>query len=74
MLGHQIIFDYCRSANNGTPCRKIFDCWFDQFDIVDFVRQNYGEETISKLNTPPKPKIHSLLELIEQAKKVQNKK
>ena len=69
MLGHEVGFDYCRQPGKETPCRKIFDCWDEKFDIVEFIKQNYGEEMVEKIQAPPKPKILSLLELIEQAKK-----
>ena len=73
MLGHEVGFDYCRNPGSDKPCRKIFDCWYDKFDVVTFIKQNYGEEMIAKLNAPPKPKILSLLELIEQAQKAKDK-
>jgi hypothetical protein len=73
MLGHQIGFDYCRTLGNNFPCKKIFDCWFEQMSIVDFIKEHYGEKAVDKLLIPSKPKMLSLLELIEQAKNTQNK-
>ncbi len=68
MLGHEVGFYYCRQPGKDSPCRKIFDCWYQKFDTVDFIKQNYGEEMVNKIQTPPKPKMLSLLDLIEQAK------
>jgi hypothetical protein len=67
-LGHEVGFDYCRNPASETPCSKVFDCWYQKFDIVGFVKDNYGDEMLTKIQSPPKPKTLSLLELIEQAK------
>ncbi len=74
MLGHEIGFDYCRSGASGRPCRKIFDCWFEKFDIQQFMTTHYTPEEIASILTPPKPKMLSLVELIQQARdNAQNK-
>ncbi len=73
MLGHQVHFKYCRSVNTHSPCRKILDCWFEQIPIQQYMSENFGAEVIHKLMSPPKPKILSLLELVEQAKAVKQK-
>ncbi len=68
LLGHQICFEYCRSANHEAPCRKILDCWFERFPIVDFMNEHFSQEEIARIKEPPKNKVLSLLELIQQAK------
>jgi hypothetical protein len=69
-LGHQISFSYCRSENLGLPCFKTLDCWYDHFLVEKFLRQELTpEQWEERFISPPKPKILSLLELIEQAKK-----
>lgn len=69
-LGHQIYFSYCRTENNGLPCFKVVDCWSRQFKVEEYLR---GELTREEWDTvfekKPKPKMLSLVELIEQAKK-----
>ena len=69
-LGHQINFMYCRSENRGLPCFKTLDCWYSHFQVEEFLRGELtaGEWEIA-FNTPPKPKLLSLIELIEQTKK-----
>lgn len=67
-LGHQIKFSYCRTSNLGIACRKILDCWFNIFPVEKFVEESYSEEERAKIFAPPKSKMLSLLELIEQAK------
>jgi hypothetical protein len=68
-LGHMINFAYCRIENRGLPCFKILDCWFEHFGVEDHLRQELNsEEWETIFNRPPKNKMGSLLELIEQAK------
>ena len=67
MLGHEVPFAYCRQGASGRPCRKIFDCWFETFEIEQFMRDHFTEEQISALLAPPKPKMLSLVELIRRA-------
>jgi len=69
-LGHEISFSYCRSENYGLPCFKTLDCWYDYFLVEEFMRMELTPEEWGKVfGRPPKPKIISLVELIEQAKK-----
>ena len=69
-LGHQILFSYCLAGGeNGGPCWKIADCWWEIFDIVGYLKETFPEQTVTALmDARPKPKITSILELIEQAK------
>ena len=68
MLGHQIPFQYCRCVNSPSPCKKIMDCWFERIPIQQYVNEYFSAEEIDKLMSTPKPKIASLLEIVEQAK------
>lgn len=69
-LGHQINFPYCRDENSGLPCFKTLDCWYNHFNVHAYLKDRLTEEDFEKvfLNTG-KPKVLSLLDLIEQAKK-----
>jgi hypothetical protein len=69
MLGHEVTFSYCRHPGQDIPCRKIFDCWWETFDIRTFVTDNYTEEIRNTMIQPPKPKMLSLLEIIEEAQR-----
>ena len=64
-------FRYCRtSGDDVSVCWKIFDCWWEGFDIVEYLKKHLSEDQFNMLvNTKPKPKTVSLIELIEQAKK-----
>jgi hypothetical protein len=69
-LGHQISFSYCRSENSGLPCSKTLDCWFDHFLVEEYLHEELSSEEWGKtFEGPPRPKMQTLLELIEQAKK-----
>ena len=70
-LGHYLTFKYCRGENLALPCSKIRDCWFQRIDIDNYLNQNFSASEISHLFEPAKPKINSLIELIDQAR--QNK-
>lgn len=69
-LGHQINFPYCRSENNGLPCFKTLDCWYNHFDVHAYLKDRLTREDFKKsFMEKGKPKVLSLLDLIEQAKK-----
>lgn len=67
LLGHHLRFSYCRTCREGLPCFKILDCWFENFDIRKFVEENYSAEEIRDFLEPPKPKMQSLMTLIQRA-------
>ncbi len=66
-LGHEIAFSYCRRTDAANPCSKLLDCWFEMFDVAKWARQNLSSQAMEKLTAPPKPKMLSLVELIQQA-------
>ena len=69
-LGNPVPFSYCRFENKGSPCFKIMDCWYEHFMIEDFLREELEADDWEKIfNKPPKQKVLSLIELIEEAKK-----
>ncbi|OQX65883.1 MAG: hypothetical protein B5M55_02390 [Desulfococcus sp. 4484_242] len=69
-LGQQISFSYCRTENRGLPCFKTLDCWYSHFHVEAFLKEALTPEEWEKaFSSPPKPKLISLVELIEQAKK-----
>lgn len=70
LLGGLITFHYCREhGNDGLPCWKLLDCWWELFDVLSYVNETYGEDTARNLiAAKPKPKIQSLIDLIAAAK------
>jgi len=67
MLGHTISFGYCRRTSGEQPCRKIFDCWFETFDVEKFAREYFTADQLAAILAPPKPRIASIIELIQKA-------
>jgi|GEM_PF-297917 len=69
-LGGTVEFSYCRCVGeNGIPCWKVFDCWWEIFDVVAYFKGRLDKDTFDKIvNNRPKPKILSILELVEQTK------
>ena len=74
-LGHQIHFSYCRRENFGLPCQRTLFCWHPYFRVAEYLQGELSaqewQETFGK---PVKPKVVSLLELIEQAQRRKNEK
>jgi len=73
-VGGEVNFMYCRSENNRLPCGWIVGCWQMRMDINTFLEDHYSKEEQKRIFAPPKPKIESLLNLIEQAKKITKEK
>lgn len=70
-LGGPVSFGYCRiGGGQKSPCFKVFDCWWERFDVVGYFRQRLTKEAFEKLRcaTPP-DKVASLVDLIQQAQK-----
>ena len=68
-LGHMISFSYCRRENQGLPCFKTLDCWFEHFEVERFLRQHLTPDQWEKaFKRSSKTKVSSLMELIQQAK------
>lgn len=68
MLGHEVPFSYCRKLQGDYPCRNVANCWFERFDVMDFLKMHFTEEEIQKFLTPAKPRMQTLIEMIEQAR------
>jgi hypothetical protein len=70
-LGGPVSFGYCRTCSDDhSVCWKILDCWWESFDVVTYLRNSLPEKQFNQLvHSNPRPKIVSLVELIEQAKK-----
>jgi hypothetical protein len=67
-LGHYVPFQYCRTVNEGIPCRKIQDCWFEQMDIGLFIAKNYSESEQQLIFAQPPQKISTIIDLIQKAR------
>lgn len=68
MLGHEVPFSYCRKAQDGLPCFKTLDCWFDKIAVQEYMNNHYSMEEQDKIFKKPAPKVTTLVDLIEKAK------
>jgi hypothetical protein len=70
-LGSDIRFGYCRiSGEASLPCGKIFDCWWETFDVAAFLEETLPKGDFQRIKSfQPKPKLTSIIELIEEARK-----
>ena len=74
-LGHQIHFSYCRKENFGLPCVKTLNCWYRHFEVEQYMRDELSPEEFEQaFRKNIKPKMQSLMELINQAQKRAAKK
>jgi hypothetical protein len=71
MLGHDVPFRYCRAPGSDIPCRRIFDCWWEAFDVEAFVRAHYSDEQVEQILAPRQDKISSIVDLIQRAQRSQ---
>jgi hypothetical protein len=72
-LGHEVPFSYCRSCGaESLPCRLIYDCWFETFDITAYMNEHYTEEERAAVLAPPGDKMVSIFELIKKAQQVKD--
>jgi hypothetical protein len=74
-LGQLIHYGYCCRENDGLPCPRALDCWFPYFAVAEYLRGVLSpEEWVAAFESPAKPKLLSLAELIERAEKNVKKK
>ena len=73
MLGHEVPFSYCRSPGRELPCGRIFDCWWEAFDVASFLRAHLDEQEIQQILAPREAKVTSLVDLIRRAKEAAEK-
>ncbi len=70
-LGGEAPFGYCRTVNNGLPCRKILVCWEFRIEIAAFLSEHYTHDEIGRaLASPTRSRIETILDLVEKAKDV----
>lgn len=66
-LGGPVRFAYCRTAGTD-PCYKVFDCWWERFDVTGYFRQHLSRAAFERLAaTRPPDKMVGLLDVIRQA-------
>ena len=73
-VGGEVNFRFCRFENNMLPCRFITGCWQGQVDIEAFLDEHFSDAELSRILSPPKPKMESLVDLMEKGKRTKTKK
>lgn len=68
-VGGYVNFKFCRSENNMLPCRWVIGCWQGRMDIIAFLDNHFSEADLERIFLPPKPKLESLVEMIERGRK-----
>nr|HID58295.1 hypothetical protein [Desulfobacterales bacterium] len=73
-LGSQVRFYYCRREDDDLPCQRIFSCWEWRFPVREFIKTKLSKEDWKRhFNKPPKDRLTTLLELVEEAKRRRTK-
>ncbi|MGD8251254.1 MAG: hypothetical protein PVH30_01620 [Desulfobacterales bacterium] len=74
-LGGPVSFGYCRSLSDSShPCRQIFDCWWERFDVVGHLRAILPETVFTALGARETlPRVNRIIELIEEARKARSR-
>ena len=69
-LGGTVPFGYCMAPGEQTPCHKIFDCWWEVFDVASYLKGHLPRETIEKLvqDRSPSNRLNTILELVQKFK------
>jgi hypothetical protein len=68
-LGGEITFSYCLQESGELPCSRIVRCWSSFFDVESFLKEKLTPGKWDRfINSQPKNKVISLIELIEAAK------
>lgn len=49
-LGNPVPFNYCEiCGDDQQPCFKILDCWWEHFDVVQYLKDNLSEDQFNHL-------------------------
>lgn len=69
-LGGQVTFGYCRREGGNLPCQRTLVCWQIYFPVEAHLKARMSDDEWRRcFLTSPKPRIASLVECIEEAKK-----
>ncbi|HMK34903.1 MAG TPA: hypothetical protein VK463_07555 [Desulfomonilaceae bacterium] len=70
-LGGPVSFGYCLVERRNLPCHRAIVCWSQSFDAEGFFREKLTDEEFDECFVqPPQPKIVTLIEMIEKARKL----
>jgi len=70
-LGDEMAFSYCLREAGDLPCARIIVCWDRAFDVASLLKDALSDEQWQRFTcAKPKDKMSSLIEMIEQAKRL----
>lgn len=70
-LGGPVTFSYCRMETGSRPCSRALGCWSVYFDAESYFLENLTEQEFREcFEKPPPSRLTTLLELVEQARKL----
>ncbi len=69
MLGHVLAFRYCRTMQEGLPCGRILDCWFELMDIRTFVAENYTRQELRRIFAPSPSRLDTICEVVNSLRR-----
>lgn len=73
-LGGNVTFSFCEYENVDLPCNKSLECWSYLFKVEEFFRNKLSDEEFNHcFRATPKPKLATLIELIEKAQQTLDK-
>ena len=68
-LGDEMTFGYCLQESGELPCTRIVRCWSSFFDVESLLKKKLTPEKMNAfINSQPKDKVSSLIELVAAAK------
>jgi hypothetical protein len=76
-LGSRVSFTFCLTGGGDQkPCWKIYDCWWEIFDVAAYLEAHLSAEALEDLRSraasPPGNKLASIIEIARQAKNPNN--
>ena len=76
--GSVISVGYCMiSGNDNLPCFKMLDCWWETFDVENYLKEHLTEpmfQNFIESARKPQSKISSILEIANMARRKTDRK
>jgi hypothetical protein len=63
-----VTFGYCRAVADGLPCGRVLDCWFEVFEVAEYVRENYSADELRRVFKPPEGKVAQILGILKEVR------
>jgi len=70
-LGHLVPYRYCLRPAQDSPCFKVMDCWWQQFDVESDLRTRVAPELFERLarrDAPPN-RLQGILRVLDDLRR-----